>query len=169
MPLFRVRIDSDRSEPPNQQVFKAGTRDRHDSIDLLNRGNMDSFRLLIQLKKQEKELAEKIKSVQKMAIEDAMSFGKTGQLDTIDGAKVVFKLVAVKPKPTNEIQIMMEHLEFVRENLQKSNSSRIAELKAELEALTTNPEIQEIESEIDAAMGAIASEKVGQIAITLPK
>ena len=54
---------------------------------------MDSFRLLIQLKKQEKELGEKIKVIQKMAIEDAMSFGKTGQLDTIDGAKVVFKLV----------------------------------------------------------------------------
>ena len=42
---------------------------------------MDSFRLLIQLKKQEKELAEKIKVIQKMSIEDAMSFGKAGQLE----------------------------------------------------------------------------------------
>lgn len=130
---------------------------------------MESFKALIALKKQERELAEKIKVVQQMAIDDAMTFGKTGQLDTIDGAKVVFKLVTVKPKPTNEIQIMMEQLEFLKDKLKATNSSRITELEAELKALTTNSEIQEIESEIEEAMGKISGEKVGQIAITLPK
>jgi hypothetical protein len=65
---------------------------------------MDSFRLLIQLRKQEKELTEKIKVIQKMAVEDAMSFGKTGQLDTIEGAKVVLT-ISIQPRRTPKRQI----------------------------------------------------------------
>jgi hypothetical protein len=135
-----------------------------------------AFQYLVLLKRQQKELDAEIKEAQEVAIQEAIASGKTGQIAQIDGAKITFKLVPVKPKPTEDISNMQERIGFLQTSLKVINEARIKEinsavevLNAEMRSLTVNDEILELEQAIEEDMAKLTGEKVGQIAITLPK
>ena len=145
------------------------------------------FKYLVELKKQEKELAAEIKEAQKIAIETATNMGKTGQIGQFDGAKITFKLVTVKPKLTEDACNAQDKIDRLQDALKILHHQRLKEIETQAEAinlevaaklealdvekrsLLTNDEILELEEEIEFEMAKQVGEKVGQIAITLPK
>lgn len=126
------------------------------------------FQELISLKRQEAKLKDQIKLAQEKAIEAAIEMGKTGQLATIDGAKVTFKLVTVKPN-TRMMQLIQEDINDIKAELEAKNAEEIESLQRRLIDLTTNEEILELEIELAKEIVKHEGEKKPQIAVTLPK
>ncbi len=126
------------------------------------------FEVLVELKRQERELADKIKLAQEEAIAHALSMGQVGQVANIGGAKVTVKLVTVKPT-SPMIKALKEDIDEFREELKVKNGDQLAQLQAEIQALTTDEEIQELEEKLEAEMAKMGGEKKPQIAVTLPK
>ncbi len=126
------------------------------------------FDVLVELKRQERELVDKIKLAQEEAIAHALSMGQVGQVANIGGAKVTVKLVTVKPT-SPMIKALKEDIDEFREELRAKNGDRLAQLEAEIQALTTDEEIQELEEKLKAEMAKMGGEKKPQIAVTLPK
>jgi hypothetical protein len=129
---------------------------------------MEPFTRLIELKRQEAQLKNDIKLAQEEAILYAMEMGKTGQVATIEGAKVTFKLVTVKPN-TPMMKAIQEDIADIKAELEEEHAEEIANLRRQLEALTTNEDIQELEANLAKEIKQNEGEKKPQIAITLPK
>ncbi len=121
---------------------------------------------LVQLKRQERELADRLKLAQEKAIAYAMQTGQSGA--KIDGAKVLLKFVSIKPK-SSMISALEDDIEYFRGELKERNGDRIAALEAEIKSLTTNEEIQELEEKLQAEIAKLQGEKKPQISVTLPK
>ena len=130
--------------------------------------NNNAFLDLINLKKQERELADQIKLAQEKAIEAAMELGKVGKIATIDGASVTFKLVTVKPT-SPMARLIQEDINDIKAELEAKHAKQIDALNAQIKALTTNEDIQELEEKLALELAKCAGEKKPQIAITLPK
>lgn len=126
------------------------------------------FAYLIDLKRQEAQIKDQIKLAQEKAIEVAMELGKTGQIATIDGAKITMKLVTVKPN-TTMMRLIQEDINDLKAELEEKNADEIERLQQELLALTTNEDIQELEEELAQEIAKHEGEKKPQIAVTLPK
>ena len=129
---------------------------------------LSPFEILVYLKRQELDLIDKIKLAQEEAIAYALSTGETGQVANIDGAKVTLKLVTVKPT-SPMIKALKEDIDDFRSELKVKNGDRLAQLEAEIYALTTDEEIQELEEKLALEMAKMEGEKKPQIAVTLPK
>lgn len=129
---------------------------------------LSPFEILVYLKRQERDLIDKIKLAQEEAIAYALSTGETGQVANIDGAKVTLKLVTVKPT-SPMIKALKEDIDDFRSELKVKNGDRLAQLEAEIYALTTDEEIQELEEKLALEMAKMEGEKKPQIAVTLPK
>jgi hypothetical protein len=134
----------------------------------MTNNNESLFAHLIHLKRQERELADQIKLAQEKAIEVAMEMGKIGQLATIEGAKVTFKLVTVKPD-TPMMRLIQEDINDIKAELEAKNAWQIEALQKQIKALTTNEDIQELEEKLAQEIAKNLGEKKPQIAITLPK
>lgn len=126
------------------------------------------FQELISLKRQEAKLKDQIKLAQEKAIEAAIKMGKTGQLATIDGAKITMKLVTVKPN-TPMMRAIQEDINDIKAELEAKNAKQIDCLQRRLIDLTTNEEILELEVELAKEVTKHEGEKKPQIAVTLPK
>lgn len=130
--------------------------------------NNNAFLSLINLKKQERELADQIKLAQEKAIEAAMELGQVGKIATIEGAKVTFKLVSVKPT-SPMIKALEEDIAELTTELKEANADEIYQLEQRIKELTTNDDILELEIKLAQEIAKSAGEKKAQIAITLPK
>lgn len=130
--------------------------------------NNNAFLNLINLKKQERELADQIKLAQEKAIEAAMELGQVGKIATIEGAKVTFKLVSVKPT-SPMIKALEEDIAELTTELKEANADEIHQLEQRIKELTTNDDILELEIKLAQEIAKSAGEKKPQIAITLPK
>ncbi len=75
---------------------------------------MNPLSELVELKRQEKALSERIKHVHRRAIEHALPLGKIGSLGVFNQAKVILKFVTVKPKPTDEVVMLQAQLDKIR-------------------------------------------------------
>ncbi len=128
----------------------------------------DPFIILVDLKLRERELADKVKLYQEKAIAKALAMGECGKIAKIDGATVTLKFVTVKPT-SPMIKALKEDIDEFREELKVKNGDRLAQLEAEIQALTTDEEIQELEEKLEAEMAKMGGEKKPQIAVTLPK
>jgi hypothetical protein len=128
----------------------------------------DPFTELVELKRQERDLADKIKLAQEKAIDAAMELGKVGQIAVVNGAKVAFKLVTVKPK-SPMITALHEDITEMKMDLEVLHAKRLAELRAEIDSLLTSEVIEELEEKLQEETEKLVGEKKPQIAVTLPK
>jgi hypothetical protein len=129
---------------------------------------MEPFTRLIKLKRQEAQLKNDIKLAQESAVEYAIGLGKIGQVANIEGAKVTFKLVTIKPN-TSMMKAIQEDIADIKAELEEQHAEEIAQLKRRLEELTTNEDILELEEKLAQEIAENEGEKKPQIAITLPK
>ncbi len=128
---------------------------------------MNPLSELVELKRQEKALTERIKHAQQRAIEHVLPLGKIGSLGVFNQAKVILKFVTVKPKPTDEVVMLQAQLDKIREALLLVNRERIEQLESELQSLKNNAETAKLQAEIDAQMALLAGEKKPQIQVIL--
>lgn len=131
---------------------------------------------LVELKQEEANLKIQIASFQQLAIEEALTIGKTGTIAIINGAKIIFKLMPVKPKPTEEIFYLQKNLAEKVDRLAKVHSSRIdnidcaiRDLSKEKALLLENEETLIVQFEIDQKFSLLKGEMTPQISVTLPK
>jgi hypothetical protein len=130
---------------------------------------MNVYEELVTLKLQEKELKSEIKDVQQKVLEEAQKLDKTGKIAEVNGAKITYKIVTVKPKPTDTIVELEEKIDELRTTLEIINAKRIRELKAELNNLLTNDELTCLEQSLEQEWASLTETKQPQIAVTLPK
>jgi hypothetical protein len=131
---------------------------------------------LVKLKKQEADLKIGIATAQKEAIEEAMEHGKTGTIASIKGAKIVLKLMPVKPKPTKEILELQSTVDYRINRLKNIHEAEINELEALQRHITnrvlellSDKEIKNLEFEIAQKFSELQGEMQPQISVTLPK
>ena len=131
---------------------------------------------LVELKRQEADLKIGIALAQKEAIAEALKVGQTGTIASIEGAKVVFKLVPVKPKPTDEILEFQKNLEAEKTALdckyaQKIDSLNyaISILKEKIRLFLQSDRTVYFERQIEELTSELEGEMQPQISVTLPK
>lgn len=145
-------------------------------MEALELKHPDPIEKYVLLKQYEAQIKAEMEAVKQAALDAALEMGKIGQIGEYAGAKVQLKMVTVKPKPTPEIQQLIEEAEWEREKAIKKNQAVIARheamiqaLKQEIEELSTTPEQLAILSEISQKMTALEGEKQPQLAVVFPK
>lgn len=134
---------------------------------------MSAIEQYVELRKQEASLKQSLEAAKQAATAEAMELGQLGQLGVYAGAKVTLKFVPIKPKPTPEIQQLIEWAEHQQQLCEAANQAKIAELSAQVEALQvqvealrTNPERKATLAEVEQLMAQLAGEKQPQLAVS---
>lgn len=91
----------------------------------------------VKARKQLKELDQKCKDLEAMAVQELVDQGRSGKIGVVSGATLTLSMRSKKVDDTEEIHSLLEEIQSIREDLISRNIKEVNEFDLRIETLET--------------------------------